>query len=215
MNRPLQVPQRTLDFLRHGAPEGGDRYRGALDDPLSELGFTQMSSAVRPYLESPDRPCWHGVVTSPLRRCAVFAQTVAERLGVVMRIDPRLHEMSFGNWEGRTTAELLAQDREHLLAFWRDPWTCTPPGGETMEHFSQRIQRFLEDQQAVGTPGERWLVVTHGGVMRVVFALAMGMPLSHLSRVVVPYATLMRLRFDQVDDTVMTRLISFQPGGGV
>ncbi len=65
----------TVDLLRHGEPEGGNKYRGALDDPLSELGWAQMRAATG------DRCPWQAIVSSPLRRCAAFARELANRHG--------------------------------------------------------------------------------------------------------------------------------------
>ena len=36
----------TVDLLRHGEPEGGKKFRGAVDDPLSPQGWAQMRTAV-------------------------------------------------------------------------------------------------------------------------------------------------------------------------
>ena len=55
----------TLDYLRHGQPTGGSRYRGhGVDDPLSELGWEQMRGTT----EGIDD--WQAVISSPMQRCA-------------------------------------------------------------------------------------------------------------------------------------------------
>ena len=36
----------TIDLIRHGEPVGGRKYRGQIDDPLSDKGWTQMRQAV-------------------------------------------------------------------------------------------------------------------------------------------------------------------------
>ena len=63
-----------VDLLRHGEPEGGQMFRGAVDDPLSLRGWEQMRAAVG------DCRDWNTVITSPLIRCAAFARELAERL---------------------------------------------------------------------------------------------------------------------------------------
>ena len=60
----------TIDLLRHGEPIGGRRYRGHIDDPLSEYGWSEMWHAV-----SGETP-WQQIITSPLRRCREFAEAL-------------------------------------------------------------------------------------------------------------------------------------------
>ncbi|MEW6253578.1 MAG: histidine phosphatase family protein, partial [Planctomycetota bacterium] len=60
-----------IDLMRHGEPVGGRRYRGQVDDPLSEKGWAQMRAAVG------EAAPWHHVVSSPLLRCREFAETLA------------------------------------------------------------------------------------------------------------------------------------------
>jgi len=65
--------QTQIDLLRHGEPVGGRRYRGQTDDPLSEKGWQQMRAAVL------DVQGWDVIYSSPLRRCAEFAQELSRR----------------------------------------------------------------------------------------------------------------------------------------
>ena len=67
-----------IDLLRHGQPDGGDRFRGVRDDPLSETGWQQMRTSVN------EMASWDVVVTSPLRRCADFAAELCERHGITL-----------------------------------------------------------------------------------------------------------------------------------
>ncbi|MBF0158614.1 MAG: alpha-ribazole phosphatase family protein [Magnetococcales bacterium] len=211
MNKPAQDLLLTVDLLRHGEPEGGERYRGSLDDPLSASGWQQMERTLAS-LPVAERG-WQRIITSPLRRCADFAGVLGQRLqpAAEVVVEPGLREMGFGAWEGRTTAEILAQDGQALRQFWRDPLHHTPPQGEPMEPFQQRIQgvwqSWLQDY-----PQQHLLVVTHGGVVRVLISLVLALPLEHLSRIVVPYANLTRLRVDRCDDQLMPRLVFHRVG---
>ncbi|WP_434458037.1 alpha-ribazole phosphatase family protein [Stutzerimonas urumqiensis] len=174
----------ALDLLRHGETTGGSGFRGRLDDPLSETGWRQMREAVRA------APRWQRILSSPLRRCADFAAVCAEAWGVPLRLDPRLMELDFGAWEGRTAAELMETDAEALGRFWRDPYAFTPPQGETMVDFERRVTAAIEDARA----GEGdVLVVTHAGVMRLLLARAQGLPRARLLEVEVRHAALIRL----------------------
>ncbi len=89
-----------IDFIRHGEPVGGRRYRGSTDDPLSEKGWSQMWQAVD------QRHPWQRIVSSPLRRCAEFAEALGERHGIPVAVDARLAELGYGVWEGKSSEEM-------------------------------------------------------------------------------------------------------------
>ena len=57
----------VIDLLRHGDVEGGRKYRGQLDDPLSELGWEQLRNVTS------NKQNWQQIVTSPLKRCHDFS----------------------------------------------------------------------------------------------------------------------------------------------
>ncbi len=197
-----------IDLLRHGEPRGGNRYRGSLDDPLSDTGWRQMRQTVG------DHAPWQGVVTSPLRRCADFARSLGERLEIPVTVDERLREMSFGTWEGRTAAEIMRFDGDHLTRFWQNPLKNPPPQGEHLHTVHQRVtaawQALID-----GNPNRHLLLVAHGGVIRTIIAHALGISLEHLSRITVPYACLTRLHVERVAGMEIPRLIfhagSLQP----
>ena len=177
----------TVDLLRHGEPEGGVRYRGSLDDPLSERGWAQLRAAVGGY-----RP-WNVIVSSPLRRCAAFAQALAGEHGLALEIEPRLREINFGEWEGRTVAEIMAATPEALSRFWRDPVAYPPPGGEPLGDYAALIAAAWYDLLERHS-GRQVLVIGHGGMIRLVLRQVLDIPLKRIWRLEVPYATLSRVR---------------------
>lgn len=176
----------TVDLLRHGEPEGGPKYRGSLDDPLSERGWTQLRAAVGLH------PPWQGIVSSPLRRCAEFAKVLAEQHGLSLQLEDGLREMSFGDWEGRTAAEVMANNPKALECFWRDPVRYSPPGGEPLSVWAQRVTIAWQALVADYT-GQHILVLGHGGMMRVVLCHLLEVPLQHIWRFEIPYATFSRI----------------------
>lgn len=178
-------------LLRHGEVRGGARLRGTLDDPLTPAGWRQMQAALA------ERPGWDRVVSSPLRRCADFATWYAQRAGLPLTVEPRLGELHFGAWEGVPVAQLMAHERAALEAFWRDPEQHPPPGGEPLAELSARVLAAWRD--LVGRhPRERVLIVTHGGVMRVLFTRWLARPLARLLDFEVPHAAFFRCRIDPV-----------------
>ena len=157
------MTETIVDFIRHGEPLGGRRYRGhAIDDPLSDKGWAQMWSAV-------EAGQWQQVVTSPLQRCRAFAEALAADRGIPVSMDERWQEVGFGCWEGRRPEDIQQQEPHQYAAFYADPINQRPAGAEPWDVFRQRVTdafTVLLQQYA----GQRLLVVTHAGVIRAVMA---------------------------------------------
>lgn len=163
---PGQTPpdQRTymtrLDFLRHGQPEGGNRFRGnGVDDPLSARGWTQMRATAATIDD------WQLIVSSPMQRCHAFAKWLSRERALPLSIDADLREVGFGSWEGVTRQELMTERREEYASFYRDPVNNRPPGAEPLADFGDRVGRAFE-RLLQTYAGERVLVVAHAGVIR-------------------------------------------------
>jgi alpha-ribazole phosphatase len=171
-----------LDLLRHGETEHGGGLRGSLDDALTPLGWQQMHDAVA------EPAAWDRIVSSPLQRCARFAEGLSARLGLPWVCEPDVQELHFGDWEGVSTAALMETDAEGLGRFWENPYTYTPPNGETVVAFSERVLGAVRRLHAV-YDGERILLISHGGVMRLLLAQARGLHREQLLHVVVGHGS--------------------------
>ncbi len=179
-----------LDLLRHGETLGGSRFRGRLDDPLTERGWEQMWAAVGPGEGVRE---WDGIVTSPLARCADFARALSRRQDIPLSLDPRLAELDFGDWEGQTPADLMATDAEALGRFWADPVAHPPPSGEPLLAFQARVLTAW-DELLRQDRDDRTLVISHGGVIRVILCQVLGYPLERLLELDVGHASLRGIR---------------------
>jgi len=175
-----------LDLLRHGETELGGGLRGSLDDALTDAGWQQMRAAVA------GQGPWDRLVSSPLQRCARFAEELGTRLALPVSLDPDLQELHFGAWEGQSAAALMATDAEALGRFWADPYAFTPPQGEPVLAFSERVLGAIECLHQ-RYAGERVLLVSHGGVMRLLLARARGLPREQLLNVEVAHGALFTL----------------------
>jgi alpha-ribazole phosphatase len=173
-----------LDLLRHGETEQGGGMRGSIDDALTEDGWAQMRSAVA------EAGPWDRIVSSPLQRCARFAEELAERLALPLSLEAGLQELHFGDWEGRTAAQLMDTDAEGLGMFWNDPYAFTPPNGEPVTRFSERVLAAVDNLYQAHA-GERVLLISHGGVMRLLLAKARGLPREQLLQVAVSHGALL------------------------
>ena len=190
----------TIDLIRHGEPQGGRRYRGQIDDPLSDKGWRQMREAVG------DHCPWHAILSSPLQRCAAFARELAARHGVPLREDARWMEIGFGTWEGRTPAELEAESPGILQRFWNEPIRHAPPGAEPLAAFHDRIVAAWEELLGEYR-GSHVLVVGHAGVVRMVVRHVLDMPLERLFRIQVGNAAITRIQVEHSGDLRLPRLV--------
>jgi len=113
---------------------------------------------------------WLTTWSSPSSRCAEPARMLAERLSCGHHVDGRLHELSFGEWEGRTWASLEVEEAERFSA-WMNEWqTGAPPGGESPIELTKRV----EDWWRTLPRDSDHLLVAHAGVIRGLLVVATG-----------------------------------------
>jgi broad specificity phosphatase PhoE len=153
-----------LALLRHGptAWTREHRLQGRADLPLDAAGRATVRGWGLPAELRGFR--W---ITSPLARCT----ETAALLGLETKTEPRLMEMDWGRWEGRTLAELRAEPREEMAALEACGLDLRPPGGESPRAVQRRLSPLLAEIAATGRPTG---AITHKGVIRALLALATG-----------------------------------------
>ncbi len=172
-----------IDLLRHG--DTGQRgFRGQIDDALSGLGWTQMRAAVA-------AGQWDAIVSSPLRRCADFAKELARERNLPWDVDARLVEYHFGDWQAVPVETIALEQPQALASFWSDPAGHPPPNAERFADFQKRVLLALQDAEA---RQQRVLIVTHGGVVRLLRCLEQGGDITRMSAIEVPHASLHRVQ---------------------
>lgn len=189
-----------IDLMRHGEPVGGRRYRGQTDDPLSEKGWQQMWQAVGEYRE------WQAIVTSPLQRCAAFADALGEKLGVAVTRDTRLQELGFGEWERQLPADICAADPYRLFRYKLDPLGHAPSGAEPLPQFFQRVGAAWRDLLQAQR-GRHVLLVGHAGVIRAIIAHVLELSPQNMYRIDIGNAALSRIRVEWVDGMMLPTLL--------
>ena len=185
-----------LDFIRHGEPVGGRKYRGQIDDPLSEKGWTQMRAALG------DHAPWSRVMSSPLLRCRAFAEALAAQHDMPLEFDARFKEIGFGIWEGKTAEQIESEWPGTLARFKADPIHARPSGAEPLYDFYARVVAGIE-RILHAYPDEQVLVVGHAGVIRMALAYALAIPLANAYRIEVASAGVTRLRFEGARATLV------------
>jgi len=171
----------TLFLIRHGetAWNAEHRIQGRLDVPLSTTGVWQAGRlAERLASEAID-----AIVSSDLARAWMTGAPLAAARGLQMVSEPRLRERVFGIFEGKTLDEIAVQHPEEFAAWRARDVDWGMPGGESGIEFIGRVLEAMQ-QIALSYVGRTVAVVTHGGVLDVVYrnarALAWDAPREHL-----------------------------------
>ena len=111
------------------------------------------------------------VYITPLQRTAQTAAPLAERLGIVPKIEPDLREVHLGEWEG-ALFRIRVRERHPVAerVFAEERWDVIP-GAEPMDALGERVRRAI-DRIAAAHADERVLVVAHGGVIGMAVGIA-------------------------------------------
>ena len=185
-----------LDLLRHGETEQGGGFRGRIDDALTSAGWAQMRQALE------GRSGWSALVSSPLKRCRLFAEELAATHGLPLHGVAGLRELDFGDWEGLSAAQLMESSSAELGLFWDDPYAFTPPGGEPLAAFEARVLDALT-RLVSEHAGGHLLAITHGGVIRLLLARARGLAPARLLQVEAGHASLFSLQVGLLDGQLL------------
>jgi len=154
-----------LYMLRHGETAWNTerRMQGTKDSALTERGRAQalaMGRKLKAELAREPGPTLF--LRSPLGRVRETSDIIGCELGLdaaAWRDDPRLAELSYGQWEGFSWKEIEVT-HPTALADWRaDPHGYSPPGGESHHALRQRSAAVLAEIVASNT---RTVVVGHG-----------------------------------------------------
>jgi probable phosphoglycerate mutase len=112
-------------------------------------------------------------IASPLGRTRATMELAREAMGLdpfTYELEPRLMELSFGEWEGLIWPEVQQREPGAARARERDKWRFQPPGGESYAMLGERLRPWL------ATITGDTLIVSHGGVARVLMAMIGGVP---------------------------------------
>ncbi len=176
-----------LLLIRHGETDwnASGRYQGQMDIPLNEAGIEQariLGCRLRNELSGSIDPggppvSINAIYASDLARAWQTAEIVGAACGLAPRPEPRLRELSFGEWQGLTYQEIGERDPEALAAWNRDRVNCRPPGGESLGAMAARVRDLLDDVHRDTRDGTVALV-SHGGTIRIILCVLLGHPLA-------------------------------------
>ncbi|MEU8224816.1 bifunctional RNase H/acid phosphatase [Kribbella sp. NPDC048915] len=191
---PQTAPPTRLIFLRHGeTPHTAEkRFSGSGgDNPgLSETGRAQAAAAAE-YLTRVGEI--DALVVSPMRRTRETAEAVAGKLGLEPVVDEGWREVSFGDWDGHTFAEIQQKWPDAMNA-WLDSTAVAPPGGESFDTCARRA-RSARDGLLARYPGRTVVVVTHVTPIKLMVRSVLQAPMSALFRMELRPATLTEIHW--------------------
>jgi broad specificity phosphatase PhoE len=162
-------PRPTIYYIRHGQTEWNvtGRLQGLHDVPLNARGRTQSihcGGILRDLFARDGRsPGDFNYVSSPLGRACETMALIRAELGLPAdgyEADQHLAEISFGEWEGFTIAQLHERDPARIAQREHDKWNFVPPLGESYKHVSERMGRWY------GGLEHDTVVTAHGGTAR-------------------------------------------------
>ena len=164
----------VLFFVRHGQTgwNAEGRLQGHLDSSLSALGRAQARALGERLV--PERA--HALYTSDLGRALETAELIADFTGHPLQVEPRLRERGLGVLEGLTRGEAQQRHPGVWERYHDGPADYVVPRGESSEQRQARVLAACADIHR-RHPGERVIVVTHGGVLDGVLRHCMRLPL--------------------------------------
>ncbi|RUM41171.1 MAG: hypothetical protein DSY70_01880 [Desulfobulbus sp.] len=158
-----------LYLVRHGQTTADKGcFVGSSDLPLSGHGLARLESVSNRLAQVKSWYC------SPMIRCRQTLKAL-EKLGCAggsVVEDERLREIDFGRWEMKTFAEIAARDTR-VVDGWVEYHGFSFPEGESVADFVARVESILDDLQ--NSKQHRIAVITHGGVIRTMICLALGL----------------------------------------
>lgn len=175
-----------IDLVRHGTVATPGLFCAHPEEPLSEAGWQQLTRTTQ--ATQVDQ-----VITSPSVRCHTFASQFAAARQLPLQTLNGLQEMQFGEWVGLSALEVWQRDAELLQTLWQSPLSFIAPQGEALTEFAERVEHSWH-QLVAEHSSKRVLIITHGGVIRVLLAFALGIPYKNTLGFELGYGSAVRMR---------------------
>lgn len=166
----------TLLLLRHGETDAAKEGRllGSTDQPLSDSTLQRRVNLQQKLSHWPI-DTWFCSPMLRTRQTAEYLRSFFPELDDPV-FDSRLCEIDFGRWELKTFTEIQEEDPD-LIAEWEEYSHFTFPGGESIAAFCERLTAVLGSLHFGDSAKDKKniLLVTHGGVIRTMICLALGL----------------------------------------
>jgi len=183
----------NLYLLRHGettaSQTGG--YCGRTDVDLTQAGHLMARDFAAVYKDHP----FAAAYVSPLQRARASAAPLCELAGHDMRLRDGLRELDYGEWEGKTPAQVNREHTDDYLLWLADAGWNAPTGGERGVDVAHRSLGVLEEIQRMHQDGDV-LVVSHKATIRILLCSLLGIDVGrYRDRVGVPVSSVSVVEF--------------------
>lgn len=175
----MESQHTLLTIVRHGQTDANiDKvWAGSTNSPLTPHGQKQAQASAH-FIHTHYRPI-ENIYASPLDRAHDTARAIADPLALTPEIDPDLAEFDLGDWEGKSFKSL--HENERLFQNMKSDPHFRPHGGESPVQVGDRLTAALR-RIADKHPGERVVVVSHGGALSIAFGLLLDNDYSRWNR---------------------------------
>ncbi|MBI2772719.1 MAG: histidine phosphatase family protein [Burkholderiales bacterium] len=182
-----------LILIRHGETDWNRelRFQGQVDVSLNATGMEQARRLAGCLSAGQAKALY----ASDLLRTQQTAEPVSQRLGLQVVTDAGLREQSFGRVDGMRVDDIKEQHPEAWAGWLRFEEDFCMPGGESTRQFHERVMGAV-NRIASAHPGETLVVVTHGGVLDMIYRTAHSLGLNGPRESDIPNAGLNRVRVD-------------------
>jgi broad specificity phosphatase PhoE len=193
------MPQPTVELwlIRHGETEWSisGQHTSRTDIPLTDHG-RQRAAEIRDYLQNRN---FSLVLSSPRQRARETCRIAG--FGDVAQVDENLGEWDYGEYEGRTTADIRKEQPGWTI------WDNTPPGGESLEQVAARCQKLIERSLIAGG---KVALFSHAHLLRILAATWIGLPPKAASMLTLGTGSVSTLSFERETRVIQTWNRSFE-----
>jgi broad specificity phosphatase PhoE len=189
------VTRPLVYFARHGETDWNvsERIQGQVDTDINATGRAQADRNGDRLRELVGQGEGFDFVASPLRRTRETMERIRRRLGVdptAYRVDRRLMEVHFGDWQGSTVDEIAVTRPDLVAARHADKWDFVPPGSsaESYAVLARRVADWLAEVET------QTVCVTHGGCLRTLFHMIGHVAGPEAANLHIPQDRLLRLQ---------------------
>lgn len=168
---------KTLYIVRHGETDWNKmgKYQGITDIPLNENGLNQAKACANALKDV----TFDRILSSDLSRALVTAETIRGDRTTSIKVDKRLRELNFGDWEAMLFSDIEARWPGLIDEMYLRPHLVKVPNGESFKDLQDRAWAGLEEFLNFNDEEETLLIACHGGTIRTLLCKLLDISISH------------------------------------
>lgn len=164
-------------LVRHVETQGNieRRFNGVTESEYTEYGRYMKEELIKEFINLHEENPFDKIFTSPTRRAADTAETLAQQIEVDLEYSDALLEYNFGIFDGLLPEEAEKKDSEAYFKWINNHLYERIPGGDSYEEKFNQATQYLEgilkkDYKSI-------IIVTHGATLRCLLTYLLDLPL--------------------------------------